>query len=64
MLRKAKGILNEHRDKLDKCVALLMEKERITREEFEALFETENVDNVVQDDEKMIKICKVCADLY
>ncbi len=49
---KAKGILNEHRDKLDKCVALLMEKERITREEFEALFETENVDNVVQDDEK------------
>ena len=36
---KAKEILSEYRDVLDKSAALLIEKERITREEFEALFE-------------------------
>jgi cell division protease FtsH len=37
---EAKRILSEHRDKLDACVELLLEKERITREEFEALFDS------------------------
>ncbi len=36
---EAKRILAEYRDVLDASAALLMEKERITREEFEALFE-------------------------
>ena len=36
---KAKKIIGEHRDVLDRCAALLLEKEKITREEFEALFE-------------------------
>lgn len=35
---KAKSILEEHMDVLHNCANLLMEKERITREEFEALF--------------------------
>ncbi|MDO5146840.1 MAG: ATP-dependent zinc metalloprotease FtsH [Eubacteriales bacterium] len=35
----AKRILVEHMDVLHSCAALLMEKERISREEFEALFE-------------------------
>ena len=41
---EAKKILTENRDKLDACAELLIQKERITREEFEALFETENQD--------------------
>ena len=36
---KAKAIILEHRDVLDRCAELLLEKEKITREEFEALFE-------------------------
>ena len=36
---KAKTIIDEQRDLLDRCAALLLEKEKITREEFEALFE-------------------------
>ncbi len=35
----AKRIINENIDVLHKCAALLLEKEKITREEFEALFE-------------------------
>lgn len=35
---KAKNIILENREVLDKSAALLIEKERITREEFEALF--------------------------
>ena len=35
---KAKAILLENRDVLDRCAELLIEKERITREEFESLF--------------------------
>ena len=35
---RAKQIIGEHRDVLDACAALLLEKEKITREEFEALF--------------------------
>jgi len=37
---EAKRILNENRDVLDACAELLIAKERITREEFEALFES------------------------
>ena len=36
---KAKKLLVENHDVLESCAKLLMEKERITREEFEALFE-------------------------
>ncbi len=36
---KAKDIITEHMDILHACSELLLEKERITREEFEALFE-------------------------
>ena len=36
---QAKSILEEHMDVLHKCAKLLLEKERIDREEFEALFE-------------------------
>lgn len=35
---RAKEIITEHRDVLDSCAALLLEKEKITREEFENLF--------------------------
>ena len=42
---QATKILLDHRDVLDRLAALLIEKERITREEFEALFE--------QNDEKI-----------
>ena len=35
---EAKKILNEHIDVLHACAALLVEKERITKDEFEALF--------------------------
>lgn len=40
---RGEKILNEYKDILDKTAELLLEKERITREEFEALFDnTEN----------------------
>ncbi len=35
---KAVRLINENRDKLDACAALLLEKEKINRSEFEALF--------------------------
>ena len=35
---EAKRIIGEHRDVLERCANLLLEKEKITREEFEALF--------------------------
>ena len=38
--RKAKDIILQHEDILHKCAELLLEKEKIGREEFEALFET------------------------
>lgn len=37
--KEAKKIISAHKDVLDACVELLLEKEKITREEFEALFE-------------------------
>lgn len=36
---KAKALIEEHRDVLDKCAELLIEKEKIGQTEFEALFE-------------------------
>lgn len=36
--KKATDIIKEHEDVLHKCAELLLEKEKITREEFEALF--------------------------
>ena len=38
---EAKTIINEHMDVLHKCASLLLEKEKISREEFEALFAEE-----------------------
>ena len=40
--RKAKEIILEHTDVLHKCADLLVEKEKIGRDEFEALFEVKN----------------------
>ena len=40
---QAKSILEEHMDVLHKCAKLLLEKDRIDREEFEALFEPDGV---------------------
>ena len=37
---KAKEIILEHRDVLDHCAQLLIRKEKITRDEFEALFQS------------------------
>lgn len=45
----AKQIINENIDILHKCANLLIEKERITREEFEALFGTSVVEEAVED---------------
>lgn len=39
--KDAKAMIEEHIDVLHKCAALLLEKERINRAEFEALFELE-----------------------
>ena len=35
---EAKRIITEHKDVLDACAVLLLEREKVTREEFEALF--------------------------
>ncbi len=37
--KKARAIIEKHRDVLDACAKLLIEKEKITGEEFDALFE-------------------------
>ena len=37
--QKAKGIIKEHENVLSRCAQMLLEKEKINREEFEALFE-------------------------
>jgi len=44
---KAKEILLENRDVLDRCAELLIEKERITREEFETLFDSAATEEAV-----------------
>ena len=47
---KAKELISENRDVLEKCAALLLEKEKITQDEFEALFY--NSQNATAEDEK------------
>ena len=42
---KAREIISRHMDVLHKCAALLLEKEKIQRDEFEALFTSENVED-------------------
>ena len=42
---KAKAIIIEHKDVLHKCCELLLEKEKIGQEEFEALFEQGNLND-------------------
>ena len=44
---RAKTIISENRDILDKSASLLLDKEKISREELEALFEEENKENEV-----------------
>ncbi len=46
---EAKRLLTEYNHVLHSCANLLLEKERITREEFEALFETPNGDGTSTD---------------
>ncbi len=46
---KAKDIILEHMDILHASSELLLEKERITREEFEALFEKRSTDIVIEE---------------
>ena len=36
---EARAILNEHRDKLDRVAEILVEKEKISGEEFDSIFE-------------------------
>ncbi|MCD7835410.1 MAG: ATP-dependent zinc metalloprotease FtsH [Lachnospiraceae bacterium] len=43
---KAKEIILQHREVLNKCAGLLLEKEKISREEFEALFDRENSSDI------------------
>ena len=40
--QRAKEIILEHQEVLHRCASLLLEKEKVHREEFEALFTTEN----------------------
>ena len=39
----AREIITQHMDVLHKCAALLLEKEKVHREEFEALFTSEKI---------------------
>ena len=41
---QAKKIILEHEDVLHKCASLLLEKEKVHRDEFEALFTTQNLE--------------------
>ena len=49
-LAKARAIITENRGVLDSCAQLLLEKEKITREEFEALFAQNDQENRVEED--------------
>lgn len=42
---KARKIINDNRDVLDACAKLLLDKEKVTREEFEALFDKPEILN-------------------
>ena len=50
--KKAKDIIHEHEDVLHACANLLLEKEKISREEFEALFETPAVEENVEETDR------------
>ena len=39
---KAKKIIREHEEILNRCADLLLEKEKVNREEFEGLFQEES----------------------
>ena len=39
VMQRGQYIIRKYHDELDACAKLLIEKEKITREEFEALFE-------------------------
>lgn len=41
---QARSIIQEYHPVLEKCAELLLEKEKITRSEFEALFEESETD--------------------
>ena len=43
---KARAVIQEHHSVLDACARLLLEKEKITRSEFEALFESSGAESV------------------
>ena len=45
---EAKRIILEHKDVLDRCAELLLEKEKISREEFEELFVKNDTENVTE----------------
>ena len=49
--KRAEDILNENRDKLDKLADLLIEKEKVGADEFEALFTGENTEETVSENE-------------
>ncbi len=49
--KKAENILTENRDKLDTLAALLIEKEKVGADEFEALFTGENTEETVSENE-------------
>ena len=45
---RAERILTEHREGLDACAALLLKYERVTGEEFVAVYQGEDMDTVMQ----------------
>ena len=45
---EAKRLILEHKDVLERCADLLLEKEKISREEFEALFVENDTENVTE----------------
>ena len=55
LCRKQERLLSAYRDVLHKCAELLLEKEKISREEFEALFTAENAEDIKM---KLYKIDK------
>ncbi|WP_022749439.1 ATP-dependent zinc metalloprotease FtsH [Lachnobacterium bovis] len=53
---RAVQIINENMDVLEKCAQLLLKKEKISRKEFEALFDNDVVDAKFKDSDDMFKI--------
>ena len=50
--KKAKDIIHEYEDVLHACADLLLEKEKISREEFEALFEKPVIEECVEETDR------------